>query len=111
MTEIPVDDDVRGYIDAIPAGYRPLFDRARPDVTVVMSYKMPTYKAGGRRVLLAAWKHGISVYGWRKDDDGGFVERHPKLKTSTGTIQLRPDDAAAISDEEFLGLFRGALAG
>jgi hypothetical protein len=118
MTEIPVDDDVRGYIDAIPAGYRPLFDRlhgliyrARPDVTVVMSYKMPTYKAGGRRVLLAAWKHGISVYGWRKDDDGGFVERHPKLKTSTGTIQLRPDDAAAISDEEFLGLFRGALGG
>jgi hypothetical protein len=76
-----------------------------------MSYKMPTYKAGGRRVLLAAWKHGISVYGWRKDDDGGFVERHPKLKTSTGTIQLRPDDAAAISDEEFLGLFRGALVG
>lgn len=118
MTEIPVDDDVRGYFDAIPAGYRPLFDRlhglihrARPDVTVVMSYKMPTYKAGGRRVLLAVWKHGISVYGWRKDDDGGFVERHPRLKTSTGTIQLRPDDAAAISDEEFLGLFRGALAG
>jgi hypothetical protein len=51
------------------------------------------------------------VYGWRKDDDGGFVERHPKLKTSTGTIQLRPDDAAAISDEELLSLFRGALAG
>jgi len=51
------------------------------------------------------------VYGWRKDDDGGFVERHPELKTSKGTIQLRPDDAAAISDEEFLGLFRGALAG
>ena len=102
MTEIPVGEDVRDYIDAIPAGYRPLFDRlhglihrARPDVTVVMSYKMPTYKAGGRRVLLAAWKHGISVYGWRKDDDGGFVERHPRLKTSTGTIQLRPDDAAS----------------
>ena len=67
--------------------------------------------AGGRRVLLAAWRHGISVYGWRKDDDGGFVERHPKLNTSTGTIQLRPDAAAAISDEEFLALFRGALAG
>ena len=46
-----------------------------------MSYKMPTYTAGGRRVLLAAWKHGISVYGWRKDDDGGFVERHPNSPT------------------------------
>ena len=60
MTEIPVGEDVRDYIDAIPAAHRPLFDRlhglivrARPDVTVVMSYKMPTYKAGGRRVLLA----------------------------------------------------------
>jgi hypothetical protein len=80
VSEIPVTADVRGYIEAIPAAHRPLFDRlhglihrARPDVTVVMSYKMPTYKAGGRRVLLAAWKHGISVYGWRKDDDGGFV--------------------------------------
>lgn len=118
MTEAQVDEDVRVYIAAIPAGHRPLFDRlhglilrARPDVTVVMSYKMPTYKADGRKALLAAWKHGISVYGWQKDDDGGFVARHPALKTSTGTIQLRPEDAAAISDEEFLGLFRGALGG
>jgi len=113
-----MDADVRGYIDAIPAAHRPLFDRlhelvlrARPAATVVMSYKMPTYKAGDRKVLLAAWQHGISVYGWRKDDDGGFVERHPTLKTSTGTLQIRPADAAGISDEEFLGLFRGALDG
>jgi Domain of unknown function (DU1801) len=114
VTAVPAD--VRGYIDAIPAAHRPLFDRlhglilrARPDVTVVMSYKMPTYKVGDRKVLLAAWKHGVSLYGWRKDDDGGFVERHPRLKTSTGTLQIRPEDAAAISDGEFLGLLRGAL--
>jgi hypothetical protein len=118
MTGKTVDDDVRGYIDAIPAGHRPLFDRLHRlilasghDVTVVMAYKMPTYRAGGRRVHLAVWKHGVSVYGWRKDDDGGFVARHPALKTSTGTLRLRPEDAAAISDEEFLGLFRGALGG
>ena len=118
MTEMPADEDVRGYIDTIPAVHRPLFDRlhglilrARPDVSIVMSYKMPTYKAGDRRVLLAAWKHGISVYGWRKDDDGGFVQRHPALKTSTGTIRIRQEDAAAIGDDEFLGLFRGALDG
>src|SRR5215472_301915 len=117
MSGAQADEEVRGYIDAIPAGHRPLFDRlhrlivsARPDVTVTISYKMPTYRAGDRRVYLAAWKHGISVYGWRKDDDGGFVDRHPGLKTSTGTIRLRPEDAA-ITDEEFLGLFRGALGG
>ena len=113
-----LDKAVRDYIDAIPVEHRPLFDRlhglilrAHPGVTVVMSYKMPTYKAGGHRLLLSAWKHGISIYGWRKDEDGGFVARHPSLKTSTGTIQLRPQDAASISDEEFLGLIRPALAG
>jgi len=118
MTGTQVDDDVQGYIDAIPAEHRPLFDRLHRlvlgsgrDVTVGMAYKMPTYRAGGRRLHLGVWKHGVSVYGWRKDDDGGFVARHPALKTSTGTLRLRPEDAAAISDEEFLGLFRGALGG
>jgi hypothetical protein len=111
-----IDEAVLGYIETIPAGHRPLFDRlhqlilrARPDVSVVLSYKMPTYKAGGRRLYLAAWQHGVSIYGWRKDEDGGFVERHPGLKTSTGTIRLRPADADGISDEEFLGLMRAAL--
>jgi len=111
-----IDEAVQGYIDAIPAGHRPHFDRlhrlilhARPDVTVGLSYRMPAYSAGGRRLHLGAWKHGLSLYGWPKDSDGGFVARHPDLKTSTGTIRLRPDDAAAISDEEFLDLFRGAL--
>lgn len=111
-----IDEAVRGYIDDIPAGHRPLFDRlhrlilcARPDVTVVLSYRIPTYKAGGRRLYLGAWKHGVSIYGWQQDQDGGFVARHPTLKTSTGTIRLRPEDAAGISDEEFLGLVRAAL--
>ncbi|HEY3956645.1 MAG TPA: DUF1801 domain-containing protein [Streptosporangiaceae bacterium] len=115
-TDARMDEGVRGYIDAIPAGHRPLFDRlhqlilrAHPDATVSLSYKMPMYKAGDRRVYLAAWKHGISIYGWQQDDDGGFAARHPRLKTSTGTIRLRPGDAAAISDTELLGLLRPAL--
>ena len=111
-----IDEAVLAYIDHIPAGHRPLFDRlhglilrARPDVSVVLSYKMPTYKAGGRRLYVGTWQHGVSIYGWRQDDDGGFVARHSDLKTSTGTIRLRPADAAGISDEEFLGLIRAAL--
>ncbi len=114
---VRMGEEVRGYIDAIPAEHRPLFDRlhqlilrAHPGVTVVLSYGMPTYKVGDRRVHIGVWKHGISVYGWRQDDDGGFVARHPGLKTSTGTIRLRPEDAAGISDEEFLGLLRAALS-
>jgi uncharacterized protein YdhG (YjbR/CyaY superfamily) len=107
---------VQAYIDAIAAEHRPLFDRlhqlilrSRPDAEVVLSYRMPTYQAGGRRLHLAAWKHGVSIYGWRHDEDGGFVARHPELKTSTGTIRLRSEDAAGIPDEEFLGLLKAAL--
>jgi uncharacterized protein YdhG (YjbR/CyaY superfamily) len=112
-----VDEAVRGYIDAIPAGHRPLFDRlhqlilaAYPGAVVVLSYKMPAYKVGSCRLYVGAWKHGISVYGWKQGRDAGFTARHPELTTSTGTIRLRPEDAADISDEEFRDLVRSALA-
>jgi hypothetical protein len=111
-----VDEAVQAYIDGIAAEHRPLFDRlhqlilrVNPNVTAVLSYRMPTYKLGGQRLHLGAWRHGVSIYGWQHDQDGGFVARHPTLKTSTGTIRLRPGDAADISDEEFLSLVRGAL--
>ena len=111
-----VDDDVQGYIDELDPRHRALFDRvhrliltAHPEVAVVLSYKMPTYRVGRRRLYLGAWKHGVSLYGWRQDHDGGFVARHPELKTSRGTIQLRSDDTAGISDEEILALVRAAL--
>jgi uncharacterized protein YdhG (YjbR/CyaY superfamily) len=111
-----VDEAVRQYIDAIPAGHRPLFGRlhrlilaAYPDAAVVLSYKMPTYKVGRCRLHLGAWKHGISIYGWKQGGDAGFTSRHPGLRTSTGTIRLRPEDAAAIPDEEFRDLVRSAL--
>ena len=51
----------------------------------------------------------MSIYGWDQGRDAGFVARHPELKTSTGTIRLRPVDAAAIPDDEFRDLVRAAL--
>jgi uncharacterized protein YdhG (YjbR/CyaY superfamily) len=111
-----VDQAVQDYIDAIPPEHRPLFDRlhqlilqARPDAAVVLSYQMPTYKAGRRRLFLGVWKHGVSLYGWQEGRDGGFTSRHPELKTSKGTIQLRPEDAADLPDDEFRDLARSAL--
>jgi len=113
---IPVPQPVQDYIDGIPPENRALFDRihrlilqAHPGAEVTLSYNIPAYRAGHRRWSVGAWKHGISVYGWR-DRDGGFTARHPELVTSKGTIQLRPDDAASIGDEDFLGLARAALA-
>jgi hypothetical protein len=111
-----VDEAVRAYIDDIPAATRPLFDRlhgliveAYPDVTVVLSYKMPAYRRGSRRLFVGAWKHGVSVYGWDEGRDTGFIARHPELKTSTGTIRLRPADADDIGDDELRDLVHGAL--
>ncbi len=111
-----MDNAVRDYIDGIPAEHRPLFDRlerlileAHPDATVVLSYGMPTYQVGRRRLHVGAWKHGVSVYGWPQERAAGFISRHPGLKTSKGTIQLRPEDAADIPDDEFRDLVSAAL--
>lgn len=111
-----MNEAVRSYIDAVDPAYRPLFDRvhelimaAHPETTVVLSYRIPTYKVGKRRLFVGAWQHGISLYGWQQDRDGGFTERHPELRTSKGTIRLRPQDAAALADGELLDLVSAAL--
>jgi len=113
-----IPPEVQAYIDGIPAEHRPLFDRvhrlvmeANPGAKVTLSYQMPTYKAGSRRLYVAAWKHGISIYGWPKDSDDGFTARHPELVASKGTIQLRPEAAERIGDDELLGLVRAAIGG
>jgi uncharacterized protein YdhG (YjbR/CyaY superfamily) len=114
-----MDEEVQRYVDGIAAGHRALFDRmnglilgAFPDAVVKLSYKIPSYWTGKRRRLyVGVWKHGLSVYGWPQGAEAGFIARHPELKTSKGTIQLGPRDAAGISDGELLELVRAALAG
>jgi hypothetical protein len=53
----------------------------------------------------------VSIYGWGQGRDGGFTARRPGVKTNKGTIQLRPEDAAAIPDEEFRNLIHAVLDG
>jgi uncharacterized protein YdhG (YjbR/CyaY superfamily) len=113
-----MEDAVRDYIDAIPPEHRTLFDRlhrlvleAYPDAAVVLSYQIPTYKVGRRRLFIGVWKHGVSLYGWGQGRDAGFTARHAELKTGKGTIRLRPDDAARIPDDEFRDLVHAALDG
>jgi uncharacterized protein YdhG (YjbR/CyaY superfamily) len=113
-----MDDAAKAYIEAIGPEHRPLFDRlqrlileAYPDAEVVLSYQMPMYKVGRRRLHVGVWRHGLSFYGLGPDNDGGFSERHPELRTSKGTIQLRPEAAAAIPDEELRDLIHAVLGG
>src|SRR5271165_5562042 len=84
-----LDPSVQSYIDGIAPEHRPLFDRIHglilaehPEATVVLSYNMPTYKVGGRRLYVGLWKHGVSIYGWQRGGDAGFAARHPELKAS-----------------------------
>jgi uncharacterized protein YdhG (YjbR/CyaY superfamily) len=116
MKMLTMDEAVQGYIDRIAPEHRPMFDRlhrlilaVHPDAAVVLSYNIPTYKVGNRRLFVGVWKHGLSIYGWQQGRDDAFTSRHPELKTSKGTLQLRPEDAAAIPDDELSDLVRVAL--
>ena len=82
---------------------RPLFDRVHglvlechPEAEVALAYGMPAYRVGRRRLSVGVWKHGVSIYGFRADRDGGFVARHPTLSSGKGTLRLRPRDAEQI---------------
>ena len=111
-----MDEDLAAYIEGIPTAQRPLFDRLHtivlaehPDAEMALSYGMAGYRVGRRRLNLGVWKHGVSVYGWRNDRDGGFVARYPRLSSGKGTIRISPRDAEEISDEELRALLGGAL--
>ena len=112
-----MEASVRAYIDAIAPSQRPLYDRIHrlilevaPTAAIVLSYNMPTYRAGERSLHVAAWKHGVSLYGWDEGRDGGFVERYPELSSGRGTLRLRPSDAEKITDDELRAVIVGALA-
>ncbi|HVT69387.1 MAG TPA: DUF1801 domain-containing protein [Trebonia sp.] len=110
-----MDDAVRRYRDDMDGEHRPLFDRLHrlilatcPDAGLALSYGMPTYRTGRRRLNIGTWKHGLSLY-VSPSRDGGFSARHPELAAGKGTIRLTPDDAARIPDTELRDLVRAAL--
>lgn len=94
-----MDEAVRRYRDEMDSEHRPVFDRLDqlivttcPDAEVELSYGMPAYPIGRRRLSIGVWKHGLSLYVSPKRD-GGFSARHPELAAGKGTIKLRPGDA------------------
>jgi uncharacterized protein YdhG (YjbR/CyaY superfamily) len=112
-----MDDEVRRYRDEITTEHQPMFDHLHrlitdtcPDAEVTLSYGMPTYRVGRRRLNVAIWAHGLSLY-VSPSRDGGFSARHPELAAGKGTIKLKPGDAARIPDEEFQDLVHAALLG
>ena len=113
-----VDEEVRRYVAGIAAEYQELFGRvnglilgAYPEAVVKLSYRIPSYWVGKRRLYVGVWKHGLSIYGWPQGREADFISRHPELKTSKGTIQIRLGDAAGLSDDELLELVHAGLDG
>ncbi|MFI6560698.1 DUF1801 domain-containing protein [Streptomyces sp. NPDC050534] len=111
-----MDADVQTYVDGIAAEHRPLFDRvhglilrAYPEAGLVLSYGMPTYRVGDRKLHVGVWAHGVSFYGWDKERAAGFVSRHPDLLSGKGTIRLRSREAADVSDVELSDLVHASL--
>jgi uncharacterized protein YdhG (YjbR/CyaY superfamily) len=112
-----VDEDVQGYIDGIDPANRPLFDRVHglirevcPEVEVTFAYKMPTFVQGERGLHVASWKHGLSFYGWQRDRDAGFADRHPDLAGPKGTLRLSPKAAEDIGDDELRDFLRAVFS-
>jgi hypothetical protein len=71
------DQAVRGYIEAITPEHRPLFDRlhrlilqVRPDAAVVLSYQIPTYKAGRRPSRSKRATHPSTFHPGHTDNKG-----------------------------------------
>lgn len=111
-----MDAEVQTYIDAIPSDHRGQFDRvhrlileACPEAVLVLSYGMPTYRVGDRKLHVGVWRHGVSIYGWDKERGAAFVSRHPELLSGRATVRLRSQGAADVTDDELSELVRASL--
>jgi len=97
-----MDEAVQRYIDAIPKPKRELFDRLQaiildlyPDAKIEISYKMPSYKVGPRRIYLGVWKRGVSLHAV---DIAPFKARHPAIKTGRGSLNFTLSDEVPEAD-------------
>jgi hypothetical protein len=106
-----MDLAVQRYVDAIPATHRPLFDRLQalilglyPQAEVGISYGIPTYRVGGRRVYLGLWKGGVSLHAV---DVAPFKQRHPAIKTGKGSLNFKLTDT--LPEAEVQDVIRAAL--
>ena len=78
---------------------------------MTISYAIPTYKVGQRRFYHGGLEARRLALRMGPGPRRGIQQRHPELVTGKGTVQLRPEEAEAISDDEFRDLARAVLAG
>jgi len=99
-----MDREVQRYFDAVPQERRPLVHALHemimglyPNAQVVMSYKIPTYKAKSGWVALANQKHYVSLYTCGPHHIAELKAKYPAVKTGTGCINLKLTDSVPIA--------------
>ncbi len=71
-----------------------------PDVSVDMSYKMPTYRTVNGWMALANQKNYISLYTCAASHLESYKQKHPEQKTGKGCINFRDGDEIHHDDLE-----------
>jgi uncharacterized protein YdhG (YjbR/CyaY superfamily) len=97
------DSGVARYVEAVPKELKPLYRKLEavilglyPKADVVMSYRIPTYKARSGWVGLGRWKDGISLYTNGPQHIADFKAAYPKIKTGKGSINFRTTDEVPV---------------
>jgi hypothetical protein len=111
-----VPPDVQAYLDGIAPEHRAMWDRVdrlvrsiHPEAELRITYDMPTFVVGDRRLPVGVWKHGLSLYGLDETNDAGFIERHPDLSSGRGTVKLPTKRAHEFTDDELRATLTAVL--
>jgi uncharacterized protein YdhG (YjbR/CyaY superfamily) len=107
------------YLAAQPESLRAILERVRiavrkavPGVEEVISYRIPTYKLGGRPVIyFAGWKEHFSLYPATGGVAEAFQEELAPYELSKGTIRFPLSRPVPIKLIERIAKFRAKELG
>ena len=102
------------YIAAQPENVRPILERVRaairkalPSAEEIISYKMPTYKIDGSRVIFfAAWKQHYALYAATDHVVAAFKDDLAPYEIDKGTIRFPLSQHVPVKLIERIAKFR-----
>ena len=109
---------VGDYIGSRPPAVRPTLRRVRaairkalPKAVETISYRIPTYRVGGKAVIyFAAWTHHYSIYPATRTLVAALGDELTALKIEKGTIRLSYDTPVPAGLIGRIAKFRAAEA-
>jgi uncharacterized protein YdhG (YjbR/CyaY superfamily) len=99
----PAAKSVDDYMESVSDEMRPPLERLRatiraaaPEATEVMSYGVPTFKAGSPLVSFGAAKGHYAFYVQSPEVMEAHKEELQGYDTSKGTVRFKPDEALPV---------------